>query len=234
MNPGIKVLLPQNFAADIVKKEKAAVAEALTQAAFHLRNKMAKEIRDSIKNPIPRTEKAQLFKVNKDKLYVDFFLNDNAAKSGVSPAKYLSPLIEGGARGNKAMENYFGKRFFVPNPDTQLDAYGNVPGKTVTRLLSDVKAFSADGFTMNAAKGKRGVKKRKKTDGFYYLNSARNPKVGVIMRRVGQDTKPFGVLTPTKPQYEKGTLDWYYVVEKFWPPYIREELDKTWAKYFTK
>lgn len=233
MTPGIIVKLPQNFASDIVKKEKAAAADALTQAAFHLRNKMAKEIRDSIKNPIPRTEKAQLFKVNREKLYVDFFLNNNAAKGGVSPARYLSPLIEGGARHNKAMENYFGKKFFIPNPDTPLDSYGNVPGKTVTRILSDVKAFTQDGFNANATKGKRGVSKQKKKDGFYYVNSAHTPKLGVIMRRVGKDVKPFGVLTPTKPQYEKA-LDWYYVVDKFWPPYIREELDKTWARYFGK
>lgn len=233
MTPGVIVKLPQNFAAGIIKKERAAVVDALTQAAFHLRNKMAKEIRDSIKNPIPRTEKAQLFKVDKKNLSVDFFLNNNAAKGGVSPARYLSPLIRAGGRNNKAMENYFGKRYFVPNDDTPLDSYGNVPGKVVTRILSDVKAFTQDGFNANAAKGKRGVKKRKKQDGFYYVDSARNPKVGVIMRRVGKDTKPFGVLTPTKPQYEKA-LDWYYVVEKFWPPYIREEIDKRWQMYFGK
>ena len=165
MTPQMTVTLPPNFAKNILRNEKAACAEALTQAAFHLRATMKKEIKDSIKNPIPRTENAQLFKVDQKALTVDFFLNDNAAKRGVSPAKYLSPLIYGTARVSKAMEGYFGGKYFlIPSPKTQLDAFGNIPGRQVTRMLSDLKAFGEVGSTMNAKGGKRGVKKQKKKD----------------------------------------------------------------------
>jgi hypothetical protein len=227
------VTLPANFAGDLLKKEKAASVEALTQAAFHLRNTMKKEIKDSIKNPIPRTENAQLFRVDKKELTVDFFLNDNASKRGVSPAKYLSPLIHGTARVSKAMEGYFGGKYFlIPSPKTQLDQYGNIPGKQVTRMLSDLKAFGEVGSTMNAKGGKRGKKKQKKKDGYFIIpQSQRNPKVGVVMYRQGSEAAPFAVVTPTRPKYEKA-LDWYYVVEKNWPRYIDEEIAKAWDKYF--
>lgn len=234
MTPQLTVTMPANFAKDILRNEKAACVEALTQAAFHLRNTEKKEIKDSIKNPIARTENATLFKVDKDGLTVDFFINDNAAKRGVSPAKYLAPLIYGGPRQSKAMEGYFGGKYFlIPSPKTQLDAFGNVPGKQVTRMLSDLKAFGEVGSTMNARGGPRGVKKQKKKDGYFILpQSQRNPKVGVVMYRQGSNVQPFAVVTPKRPKYEKA-LDWFYVIEKNWPRYINEEIDKAWRKYFS-
>lgn len=233
MTPQMTVTLAPNFAKNILRNEKAACGEALTQAAFHLRATMKKEIKDSIKNPIPRTENAQLFKVDQKDLTVDFFLNDNAAKRGVSPAKYLSPLIYGTARVSKAMEGYFGGKYFlIPSPKTQLDAYGNIPGRQVTRMLSDLKAFGEVGSTMNAKGGKRGVKKQKKKDGYFIIpQSQRNPKVGVVMYRQGNTAAPFAVVTPKRPKYKK-TLDWFYVVESKWPRYIDEEIEKAWQKYF--
>lgn len=227
------VALPANFAKDIILKERQASVEALTQAAFHLRGTMKKEIKDSIKNPIARTENAQLFKVDKGNLTVDFFLNNNAAKRGVSPAQYLSPLIYGTARVSKAMEGYFGGKYFlIPSPKTQLDQYGNIPGKQVTRMLSDLKAFGEVGSTMNAKGGKRGKKKQKKKDGYFIIpQSQRNPKVGVVMYRQGSEAAPFAVITPTRPKYEK-ILDWHYVVEKNWPRYIDEEIKRAWVKFF--
>ena len=228
MTPIMTVTLPANFAKTIILKERQASVEALTQAAFHLRGTMKKEIKDSIKNPIARTENAQLFKVDKGNLTVDFFLNDNAAKSGVSPARYLSPLIYGRPRGNKAMEKYFGKRFFVPHEENpHIDSYGNVPAKIITRMLSDLKAFPEDGATMNAKGGKRGVKKQKKRDGYFVTQSQRNPKVSVVLYRSGKTVLPFGMATPTRPKYEKA-LDWFYVVERNWPRYIDEEINKAW------
>jgi len=233
MNPIMTVTLPANFAKTIILKERQASVEALTQAAFHLRGTMKKEIKDSIKNPIARTENAQLFKVDKGNLTVDFFLNDNAAKRGVSPAKYLSPLIFGTPRGSKAMEGYFGGKYFlVPSPGTKLDAFGNVPGKQVTRMLSDLKAFGEVGVVMNAKGGKRGAKKQKKKDGYFIIpQSQRNPKVGVVMYRQGATAQPFMVVTPTRPKYKK-SLDWFYVVERNWPKYIDEEIGKARQKYF--
>ena len=234
MNAQMTVTLPANFAKTIIVKERKACEEALTQAAFHLRGTMKKEIKDSIKNPIARTENAQLFKVDKGNLTVDFFINDNAAKRGVSPAKYLAPLIFGGARSSKAMEGYFGGKYFlVPSPKAQLDQFGNIPGRQVTRMLSDLKAFGEVGSTMNAKGGKRGTKKQKKKDGYFIIpQSQRNPKVGVVMYRQGGTAAPFAVVTPKRPKYEKA-LDWFYVVEKNWPRYIDEEIEKAWKKYFS-
>lgn len=225
--------LPRDFAKTIIVKERAASVEALTQAAFRLRNAEKKEVKDSIKNPIPRTENSTLFKVDKNDMSVDFFLNNNAAKRGVSPAKYLAPLIFGGARSAKAMEGYFGGKYFlIPSPGTKLDAFGNIPRGQVTRMLSDLKAFGEVGSTMNAKVGKRGRKKQKKKDGYFIIpQSQRNPKVGVVMLRQGIDAAPFAVVTPTRPKYEK-ELDWFYVVESNWPKYIQEEIGKSWGKYF--
>ena len=228
------VATPANYAKDILKNEKLALVEGLTQAAFHLRATEKKEIKDSIKNPIARTENSTLFTVDKKALTVDFFINDNAAKRGVSPAQYLAPLIFGTTRKSKAMEGYFGGKYFlVPSPQTKLDAFGNIPGRQVTRMLSDLKAFGEVGSTMNAKGGKRGVKKQKKKDGYFIVpQSQRNPKVGVVMLRQGATAAPFAVVTPTRPKYEKA-FDWFYVVEKNWPRYLEEELVKAWMKYFS-
>lgn len=242
MNAQMTVTLPANFAKTIIVKERKACEEALTQAAFHLRGTMKKEIKDSIKNPIARTENAQLFKVDKGNLTVDFFLNDNAKKSGISPARYLSPLIYGRSREQKPMEKYFraigagGKgavNFLIPSPQAKLDTHGNITSGQVTRMLSDLKAFGEVGSTMNAKGGKRGAKKQKKKDGYFIIpQSQRNPKVGVVMYRQGGTAAPFAVVTPKRPKYEKA-LDWFYVVEKNWPRYIDEEIEKAWKKYFS-
>lgn len=218
----------QKIGAEIIKREKKASETALTQAAFHLRNRMTKEIKDSIKAPTPRTEKAQIFKVYKDKQYVLFFLNPAGGKGGVSPAKYLSPLIFGGPRGQKAMDKYFGARYLVPSPKTKLDAHGNIPGKQVMRMLSDLKALREVGAKQNAT-GKRRAKKK---DGYFFVESQRTPGVGVVLYRQGNTVTPFAAAIPRAPKYETGTLDWFYTVEKFWPEYITEELSKELKKQF--
>jgi len=225
------VSYPPDMAKNILKAERAASVEALTQAAFHLRNTMRKEIKDSIHSPTKTTENAQLFKVNKDELSVDFFLRDEAPK-GTPPAKYLAPLIYGGKRDQKrgevALDGYM-----MPAKGAPLDQHGNIPKGQVVKMLSDLGVQTKTGYESRRGSDK-GKRKARKARGRYIIIGRVGEPVKIIAeRQADRGLKRMAILTPTQPsKYEKGTLDWHYVVEKNWPRYIVEEFNKAWKKFF--
>lgn len=225
------VSYPPDMAKNILKAERAASVEALTQAAFHLRSTMKKEIDDSIDNPTPTTQNAQLFKVNKDQLSVDFYLRDEASK-GNPPAKYLNPLVYGGKRRMKGAEKALGA-YMLPAKGAQLDQYGNIPRGQVVKMLSDLGVQAKAGFESRRGSDK-GKRKARKARGRYIIIGRVGEPVKIIAeRQADRSLKRMAILTPTQPsKYEKGTLDWHYVVEKNWPRYIVEEFNKAWIKFF--
>jgi hypothetical protein len=77
--------------------------------------------------------------------------------SGIVPERYLAAEIEGGQRREKASERALERMGIlkpgmdvVPGADAPLDAYGNIPGSVMVRILSRLKAFSGQGYRINA------------------------------------------------------------------------------------
>ncbi|HEY4775612.1 MAG TPA: hypothetical protein VIH40_12425 [Xanthobacteraceae bacterium] len=93
---------------------------------------------------------------------------------GSTPAwRYLGPQIEGGPRVKKSHERALERagilrsdEFCVPGKLATLDAYGNMPGSQITRILSDVQA-NPDPLSNTNAKGRHRRWKRGK--GVYFV-----------------------------------------------------------------
>lgn len=78
-----------------------------------------------------------------DRSVFEVGVKDFAGK-GVPASKYLRAEILGGQRRKKrseaALTRLMGNRsFWVPGPGVTLDAFGNVPGSTIRRILSDLQ-----------------------------------------------------------------------------------------------
>lgn len=78
--------------------------------------------------------------------------------SGIGPGRYLKPLEFGGLRRHKRFEVSLiaagimrPAEYAVPGRGYPLDPYGNVPGKTIVQILSQLRAFGEQGYRANAS-----------------------------------------------------------------------------------
>ena len=102
---------------------------------------------------------------------------------GIPQAKFLAAEIEGGPRRHKRFERALilkglmpSNCFAVPGRQAPLDAYGNVPGSFIVRMLSDLQAFGEVGYRANRV-GKR--KGWRKTNYFFVPKPGSHLKPGV-------------------------------------------------------
>lgn len=138
-----------------------ALNDIADDAVFAERDK----IRGVFDRPTPFTERAVVFpshlRATKERLEAVVMLRDEAP-GGVPPAKYLAPEVQGGRRGDKSHERAL-KRAGIMRPDEytipaigyRRDRYGNVPGPTITAIMSQLKVFSEVGFKMNETQQSR-------------------------------------------------------------------------------
>ena len=103
------------------------------------------------------------------------------------------PHIEGGGRQMRASEKRF-SHYWVPNIGVKLDAYGNVSGGTVMRIMSQLK-MAADPY-QNASDSARSKRKRSREAYFVMPDQS-----GVWVRRGGK-LQPV-LLFASAPQYQK-------------------------------
>ena len=119
---------------------------------------------------------------------------------GGTPAKrFLNPEVHGGLRSQRSSERQIapllrGYGYLVPARGTPLNAYGNVTGGTMRKVISQLKVSSDP--TANASGSKRSKRKRK-TAAFFV------PKRGnMVMERKGDQVKPF-LIAVRAPHYRK-------------------------------
>jgi hypothetical protein len=150
-----------------------ATALALTRTAQYSKNVLVKEIDAAFDRPTPYTRNALFVKpATKADLVAEVRVRDFAGK-GNPAVRYLLPEVEGGARRPKAFENLLIRNgimpagwFAIPASGAQLDAYGNVPGSLITKILSQLQA-SRDS-TANEPATKRTLRNRKQRAGRYF------------------------------------------------------------------
>ena len=122
-----------------------ATARALNTSAFEVRSGWVAEVRRAFDRPTPLTQRAPLYKkATPQHLVAEVFIRNEAAK-GTPPSKYLHPSVVGGPRGQKSSERLLSRmlgfpKYWVPGPGAPRDAYGNVPGGFIQRVLSSVQA----------------------------------------------------------------------------------------------
>ena len=111
------------------------------------------------------------------------------APKGTPAAKYLQPMVGGGARRPKSSELQLQRsgllrpgQFITPADVTpiKLDQYGNISGATYIQVLSRLKALGEQGYGANVAKSKRSQSKRSQRD--FFLGTPGRLPVGIYAR----------------------------------------------------
>ena len=158
------------FQAQLTNLQKKHLPKATMNAANRLgaviHTILRKEMEESFDRPTPHTVKGLDWRrATLARPLVQIWLKEDPNK-GTPPADYLRPQIEGGKRRRKRFEVALIQRglmspvaYAVPGRQAPLDAYGNVPGPFIVRMLSDLQAFGEGGYRANRKGERRGVKK---------------------------------------------------------------------------
>jgi hypothetical protein len=137
---------------------------------------------------------------------------------GGTPAeRYLGPNVEGGERSHKAHEKRLIRaglmkdgEYAVPGQGVKLDAYGNIPGSTIERILSQLGASEQmAGYQANETARSRKRNRKKNTGRYFVLRpDASNPRLrrdvqpGIYWRKDARTMVPV-IMFVGKPQYQK-------------------------------
>lgn len=159
----------------IDRQAKFAHMRALNDIGFQARRDLQGEMRRVFDRPTPYVlNSLHVERATKDKLEVAIEPRYFGGK-GIDPQNVLRPEVFGGARKAKRYEVALRRigalgpgQYAVPGSACELDAYGNVKGSFIVRLLSYLQAFGEQGYRANAKAStiKRLAKRTKSPGGF--------------------------------------------------------------------
>lgn len=130
---------------------------ASNQAAFETMQTMRKSLDLFFDRPTPwlRTRTILYHKGTKESPSALLYIPADPDK-GAAPTDVLAHHIFGGQRALKRSEKQLVRaglisedEIIVPAQGLQLDQYGNVPGRTMVQILSQIRAFTEAGFQAN-------------------------------------------------------------------------------------
>lgn len=187
----------------------------LPQAQLYALNSSAREVREEwqrvmqtiFESPTQLTLNAPLYrKATLDKLEAEVYIRDEASK-GTAPSRYLAPEVFGGPRARKASEKLLG-RYWVPGPGAKLDANGNIPGKVITAILSDVGLHrDATANSTRLSRAKRARRRRRRGGVYFVLTKRRGRLSAGVYERIatgfGSAVKSILIFVPGPPHYTK-------------------------------
>ncbi len=150
-----------------------AAALALTRTAQRAQKAVTEKLPTIFDRPTPTTMRSIRITMTRKstplaEMRSSVWIRDEAPK-GTAPARYLQAEIEGGTRRDKRSERALiaagvmppGTQT-VPGDGAELDAYGNIPGGQIVRILSRLGAFGEQGYSANAGeKTKRALKRKR-------------------------------------------------------------------------
>ena len=180
---------------DIEKKELSDImVKSINDTAFDIRDGFKDEFRRVFDRPRPLTVNSILFKAaTPGKLSAEVFVR-NEVNKGVPPSEYLFPNVQGGGREQKVPEKRLQanprirNKFFTPGRSMPLDAYGNLPAKFITKIMSQLAVqFDPTANETEKKRGSRLRRQRKKGGGgsFFVLPVKRGKlRPGVVYERV--------------------------------------------------
>lgn len=201
-----------------------ALADALNHTASGARLALQKEMDDVFRpKPTPYIRNSvRTTKAEDARLLADVYISDKEPGLGVlSPAQILWPQVYGGERSVKTSENRLRStglmgldQYAVPGIGAPRDAYGNISGGQMQRILGFIRAYSESGYN-----------KTKKTGGHYVI-----PFVG-IFKRTGKGGASVPVLhfTYARPQYQP-LFDFKYVMTAFVKNNLLKNVVLAWGK----
>lgn len=152
---------------DLQKKQlpRAQVAAA-DRTGRYVHGALRSEMQEVFDRPTPWALGGLRFRrPSMGKPVVSIWLEEFGGK-GIPAAVFLAPQIEGGKRRHKRFEKALIARglmsplaYAVPGGQAPIDAYGNVPGPFIVRMLSDLQAFGEEGYRANRRGKRRGARK---------------------------------------------------------------------------
>lgn len=214
--------LSVSFTADISRLEAELPDWAKNRLPSVIRNALNDTARDAVAaeteriaavfdRPTPYTLKAVRFpsekRATKDHLVAEIEVRDEGGR-GIAPVRYLWAEYEGGPRRAKRFEvalrrvglMYPGE-FGVVAKGYPTDAFGNLPGPLLVRILSQLQAFGQVGFRANetARSRKRNVKRGIAR---YFVPDANSKLRRGVYERQGPRIKPV-IIFVRQPSYQK-------------------------------
>lgn len=164
-----------------------ATSRAINDVARQVQSAFSAELTAKLDKPKPFTTNAPTFLLpaTKTELVAEVGLKD-------AQARYLAPLLTGGSRIQKPVEQRFMGRYFVPSRIMPKDAYGNVSKANLLALLK--AASTKDG----AWKGRRVIviaRNASASPGVYWGNKVRGRGKGKL--------EPLLLFVDGPPRYRK-------------------------------
>lgn len=131
----------------------------------------------------------------------------------IPASRFLGPQVDGGPRQHKSHEKRLiraghmrSDEFAVPGAGARLDRFGNLPGSTIERILSQVQAAEQfSGYHANATNSRHSRAKRKKAGRYFVLRpetSGRKVPPGIYWRKDLKEIVPV-IMFVKAPTYRK-------------------------------
>jgi hypothetical protein len=170
------------------------------------------KVRGVFDRPTPFTQRAVVFprhlRATKDHLEAKVILRDDGGV-GTPPSKYLLPEVQGGARPVKPFERRLrqmglmrGDEFATIAIGYKRNAYGNIPGPTITAILSQLGAYAEVGFRMNETKRSRARAGAKRKARYFVPREGSGLRRGVY-ERMGNRIRAVLIFVTGAPTYRK-------------------------------
>ena len=150
----------------VQKQTRYAAMRALNQAGYDAKQETENEIRKVFDRPTPWIQRSVRYtKATLDKLIVQVDFDKWGNKNGVTAENILRAEVFGGNRKAKRFERALQAAgamppgyMAVPGKGMPLDAYGNIPGKTIVEILSYFQSFPEAGYKANSTAKTKGKK----------------------------------------------------------------------------
>lgn len=223
------------------KQGRFAAAVALTKSAQDVKVGEREEMRQVFDRPTPYTLNALFLKgARKDDLEAQVWVKDDRAGSGTPATKYLLPQIRGGARQQKAFEKALIAHGLmrpgmqaVPTTAIKLDQYGNVPRKTLTQILSQLRVQMTAGYESRATGSKRSNRSIRKQGVEYFALPRPHGKLapGIYGRYTfahGSSVKPMFIFVSTA-RY-RSRFHFFDVAERIFRAVFPNHFAEAWRK----
>lgn len=171
--------------------------EQLPEAGIRAANRTGREVVLALRNamgevfdrPTPWAQRGVLQTLASRSRPVFTVYLEESPNKGTPAADFLAAEIEGGERKHKRFEKALIAKglmragaYAVPGNQAPRDAYGNVPGPFIVRMLSDLQAFGEQGYRANRRGPRTG---KRKTNYFFVPPAGSRLKPGVYWHMPG-------------------------------------------------
>lgn len=190
-------------------------AYALTKTGQDIKTAEIDSIKGVFDRPTRFTLNALALKpATKKDLVAEVFFKEGF---GSIPAwRYLGPQVEGGARVHKSHERrliraglMLSSEYAVPGSGIKLDAFGNISGSTIERILSQLGAAEQmSGYQANATPKSRARAKKKNVGRYFVMRAGaggradRQVAAGIYYRKGAREFVPV-IMFVRAPRYQR-------------------------------